>query len=66
VPSRPSNCRAASDLRSASGSGLFLRISAKYGVSIVPGATALQRMPSPTWSMAMARVSAATAPFEAH
>src|SRR5262249_1165257 len=37
----------------------------RYGVSIVPGAIALQWMPSPTWSMAIARVSAATAPFEA-
>src|SRR5262245_20081172 len=65
VPSRPRSWRAANALRVAAGSALALRMSLKYGVSIVPGAIALQRIPSPTWSMAIARVSAATAPFDA-
>ena len=38
---------------------------ATQGVSAVPGDTAFTRMPSWTWSAAIARVSAATAPFEA-
>ena len=33
------------------------------GVSAVPGATALTRIPSAAWSAAMARVSARTAPL---
>src|SRR6478736_2530414 len=38
VPSRPRSWRAASALRVAARSALVLRISLKYGVSILPGA----------------------------
>ena len=36
-----------------------------HGVSAVPGLTQLTRMPSRTWSAAIASVSACTAPLEA-
>src|SRR5262249_46704608 len=48
VPSRPINWRCSRPWRIAAASGLLARISEKYGVSMVPGATALHLMPSPT------------------
>ena len=43
----------------------FRGLRATHGVSAVPGATALTRIPSRTWSAAIASVSAASAPFDA-
>ena len=63
VTSRPMGCRASSAARSSSGSGAASRRRATHGVSAVPGATPLTRIPSAMWSAAIARVSAYSAPL---
>ena len=50
---------------SRSGSGVASASRWTHGVSAVPGTTQLTRIPSPTWSAAMARVRASTAPLVA-
>ena len=47
----------------AFGSGASTRRSEIHGVSVVPGHTQLMRMPSFTWSMAMALVRPTTPNF---
>ena len=62
---RPVGWRALSAARSAAGSAAAASSRPTHGVSTVPGLTQVTRMPSPTWSAAMARVSASTAPLDA-
>ncbi|MDX6727727.1 MAG: hypothetical protein QOK49_2532 [Baekduia sp.] len=62
---RPVGCRASRAARSAAGSSAASSRRAIQGVSTVPGLTQVTRMPSPTWSAAIARVSARTAPLVA-
>src|SRR5438270_348560 len=52
-------------MRAAAGSGAAASSRPTHGVSAVPGATALTRMPSAMPSAAIASVSACTAPFVA-
>ena len=63
VTSRPIGCRASSAARSAAGSSAASSSRATHGVSAVPGATPLTRIPSATWSAAIASVSAYSAPL---
>ncbi len=63
VTSRPCGCRAASAVRSATGSSAASSSRPTQGVSAVPGLTALTRIPAARPSAAMARVSAETAPL---
>jgi hypothetical protein len=65
LTSRPMGCRACSARRSASGSSAASSSRCTHGVSAVPGVTALTRMPSATWSAAIASVSATSAPLVA-
>ena len=62
---RPIGWRASSAARSASGSSAASSRRPTHGVSAVPGLTQLTRMPSPTWSAAIASVSESTAPLVA-
>ncbi len=55
--------RARSASAAAAGSSCLVEQPPTQGVSAVPGGTALTRMPSRTWSAAIASVSAATAPL---
>ena len=63
VTSRPVGWRASSAARSAAGSSAASSSRPTQGVSAVPGLTQLTRMPSRTWSAAIARVSDSTAPL---
>src|SRR4029453_15953853 len=65
LTSRPIGWRGLSALRSATGSGAWSSSRPTHGVSAVPGLTQLTRIPSRTWSQAIARVSDSTAPFDA-
>ena len=62
---RPMAWRASIAARSFSGSGNVARSRSTNPVWTVPGHTQLTRTPSATWSVAMAKVSARTAPFDA-
>ena len=55
VTSLPIGCRASSAARSAAGSSAASSSRATQGVSAVPGATPLTRIPSATWSAAIAK-----------
>lgn len=63
VTRRPVGWRAPSAARSAAGSAAASSRRPTHGVSTVPGLTQFTRMPSRTWSAAMARVSERTAPL---
>ncbi|CAM5243756.1 hypothetical protein STANM309S_05164 [Streptomyces tanashiensis] len=63
VTSRPVGWRASRAARSAAGSAAASSSRPTHGVSTVPGFTQLTRMPSRTWSAAMARVRDRTAPL---
>ena len=65
LTSRPIGCRASSAARSAAGSAAWSSRRPTHGVSAVPGFTQLTRMPSRTWSAAIASVSDSTAPLVA-
>ena len=65
VTSRPVGWRASRAARSAAGSSAASSRRCTHGVSAVPGLTQLTRMPSRTWSAAIARVSDSTAPLVA-
>src|SRR5918992_5123833 len=65
VTSRPMGWRASSAARSATGSGAAASSLPTQGVLAVPGVTQLTRMPSATWSAAIASVSDSTAPLVA-
>ena len=63
LTNRPIGCRARSASPAAAASADCSSSRPTQGVSAVPGVTALTRMPSLTWSAAIARVKAATAPL---